>query len=32
MEKIYDPQAVGAWVEKSRYRMELERWKPQLIC
>ena len=31
MEKIYDPQAVAAWVEKSRYRMELERWKPQLM-
>lgn len=31
MEKIYDPQAVAAWVEKSRYRAELERWKSQLL-
>ena len=31
MEKIHDSQAVAAWVEKSRYRMELERWKPQLM-
>ena len=31
MEKIHDPQAVAAWVGKSRYRKELERWKPQLM-
>ena len=31
MEKMYDPQAVAAWVEKSRYRMALEKWKPQLM-
>lgn len=31
MEKIYDPQAVAAWVEKSRYRLVLESWKPQLL-
>lgn len=31
MEKIYDPQAVAAWVEKSRYLLVLESWKPQLL-
>ena len=31
MEKIYDPRAVSAWVEKSRYHRELERWKPRLV-
>ena len=31
MEKIYDPRAVENWVEKSRYRLELEGWKSQLL-
>lgn len=31
MEKIYDAQAIAAWLEKSRYRTVLERLKPNLV-
>ena len=31
MEKIYDSQAVAAWVEKSRYRCALEGWQDRML-
>lgn len=31
MEKIYDPQAISVWLEKSQYRPILERLSPSLV-